>query len=125
MFFPSRKDDRVFRWASKLLPVVAWAIGLSIFCPTWIKSNGQFGLECKSMTCRWISKDENDNPTEYDPEGSGQILVMIIGTLILLLNITTFSKLRVTYFGFLKTATLFGMLQFLVVLFILHFSSPL
>ena len=63
MVFPSRKDDRVFRWASKLLPLVAWAIGLAIFCPTWIKSNGQFGLECKSMTCRWISKDENGNPT--------------------------------------------------------------
>ena len=102
MFFPSRKDDRVFQWASKLLPVVAWAIGLAIFCPTWIKSNGQFGLECKSMTCRWISKDENKNTTEYDPEVSGQILVIIIGTLILLFNIATFIKLRVRYCLFLK-----------------------
>ena len=110
MFFPSRKDDRVFRLASKLLPVFVWAIGLAIFCPTWIKSNGQFGLECKSMTCRWISKDENKTPTEYDPEVSGQILVMIIGTLILLLNVTTFIKLRVRYFCFLKTATLFGII---------------
>ena len=97
VFFPSRKDGRFFQWASKLLPVAAWTLGLLIFCPTLIKRNGQFGLECKSMTCRWISIDHDLMPTEYDPEISGQVLVMIIGTLIVFLNLGTYIKVSVSF----------------------------
>ena len=36
-------------------------------------------------------------PTEYDPEISGQVLVMIIGTLIVFLNLGTYIKVSVSF----------------------------
>ena len=42
-------------------------------------------------------------PTEYDPEISGQALVMIIGTLIVFLNLGTYIKVSVRFSLFLIT----------------------
>ena len=42
-------------------------------------------------------------PTEYDPEISGQVLVMIIGTLIVFLNLGTYIKVSVRFGLFLIT----------------------
>ena len=41
--------------------------------------------------------------TEYDPEISGQVLVMIIGTLIVFLNLGTYIKVSVRFGLFLIT----------------------
>ena len=68
-----------------------------MFSPTLDDKKGQFALECQSMICRWISKDSNGNPTNYDPEVSGQLAIILIAFVIVVLNLATYIKVSVNY----------------------------
>ena len=56
---------------------------------------GQFGLECKSLVCRWISIDGNGNSTDYDPEYEGAWVVIVMFVLTFFLNLASYIKIRV------------------------------
>ena len=56
---------------------------------------GQFGLECKSLVCRWISIDGNGNSTDYDPEYEGTMVLMAMFALMFFLNLASYIKIRV------------------------------
>jgi hypothetical protein len=88
-------DNKIFRYASSLIPLLGWIIPILIFAKTLVGTYGQFGLECKSLLCRWISVDTEGNPTEYDPEASGSLIIIIAGLLMLILNVATYVQIRV------------------------------
>ena len=57
--------------------------------------NGQFGLECKSLVCRWISVDGEGNSTYYDPESFGSLVVITLAFLMIFFNVATFVQISV------------------------------
>ena len=56
---------------------------------------GQFGLECKSLMCRWISIDDNGSSTDYDPEYDGTMALMAMLAIMFFLNLASYIKVRV------------------------------
>ena len=65
------------------------------FVRMYMIKNGQHGLECKSLDCRWISVDDEGNSTDYDPEVLGSLAVIILFLLMLIFNIATFVQISV------------------------------
>ena len=88
-------SNKIFRYAAALTPLIGWLIALLMFAKTFVGKYGQFQLECKSLVCRWISVDTEGNPTEYDPEMSGSLMIIIAGLLMLILNVATYVQIRV------------------------------
>ena len=66
-----------------------------MFVKTLASKNGQYGLECMSLVCRWISVDAENNPTTYDPELFGTVVLFILLILMVALNVATYIKVRV------------------------------
>ena len=87
----------MFQYASILTPIFGWIISYLMFVPTLLVKNGRFGLECKSLVCRWISIDADNNPTKYDPEIYGQIMIILIGVLVVVFNLATYFQVSVTF----------------------------
>ena len=99
-------DNKVFRYAAILIPLIGWLLPLVMFAKTLVGTYGQFGLECKSLLCRWIMVDTEGNPTDYDPEASGSLMIILSGLLMLILNVATYIKIRVISLDILQeTAT--------------------
>ena len=66
-----------------------------MFLQSYIIKNGQFGLECKSLVCRWISVDGEGNSTDYDPEAFGSLVVIMLAFLMIFFNVATFVQISV------------------------------
>jgi len=66
-----------------------------MFIRMFMIKNGQFGLECKSLVCRWISIDGEGIPTDYDPESIGSVVTIILALFMLIFNVATFIQISV------------------------------
>ena len=106
LYFPRKLDNKGFRYAAILTPLLGWLLATVMYAKTLVGTYGQFGLECKSLICRWIMVDTEGNPTDYDPEASGTIMVILSGLLMLILNVATYINIRVKSLDILQeTAT--------------------
>ena len=95
VYFPNQCDVKKcekFRGISIVFPVLAWIISFLFFSPVLLKEAGQFGLECKVLTCRYININIDGGPVETNLHIGLKALVITIGVVILILNIATFSK---------------------------------
>ena len=95
LYFPEKVDDKSFQYARKIVPLSGWVLSFAVFSPTLSDKSGQFGVECKSLLCRWIMIDEENKPTNYDPEKPGLILVLICAVFMVVLNVATYIKVSV------------------------------
>ena len=96
LFFPWKLNTPTLIYASRMIPIFAWIFGFLIFIKTLFPQFGQYGVECKSMICRWISIDEKGNPTDYNPEYGGTMVLIGLMGLLLALNLASYIKVRVT-----------------------------
>ena len=88
-------DEKSFQRASKIVPAMCWILPPLMFLRSYMIKNGQFGLECKSLVCRWISVDGEGNSTDYDPEALGSLVVVILALLMIGFNVATFIQISV------------------------------
>ena len=95
LYFPLKIEDKGFQLASKVVPISCWIISPLMFIRMFMIKNGQFGLECKSLVCRWISIDGDGNSTDYDPEALGSAVVIILALFMLIFNVATFIQISV------------------------------
>ena len=87
--------DGSFKNASKMIPLVGWVASYLLFSPTLSNKNGQWGLECSSLFCRWISVNTEGKSTGYDPEAPGSYNIIVLGVLVAILNIATYVQVSV------------------------------
>ena len=85
-----------------MIPIFAWIFGFLIFIRSLFPQFGQYGVECKSMICRWISIDDKGNPTGYNPEYDGTMVLIGLMGLLLALNLASYIKVRVTDLNFIN-----------------------
>ena len=96
LFFPWKLNTPGLVYASKIIPIFAWIFGFLIFIRSLFPQFGQYGVECKSMICRWISIDDKGYPTDYNPEYGGTMVLIGLMGLLLALNLASYIKIRVT-----------------------------
>ena len=93
--YPRKTKKAKFQLACKILPVIAWSISFLWLFPTLIGKYGQFGLDCKALTCRFINEDSNGSISH--PERTYGFGIIIIGLFIFLLNLLTYIKITTQY----------------------------
>ena len=94
VYFPRKCDSKRFRCMSKLFPILVWVIPFAFYIPPLLGKAGQFGLECKTIRCRYINIDsEGKTILKTDHDSLISIIMMAIGMMILILNIATFVQL--------------------------------
>ena len=81
--------------AAKFVPILGWIFGFVVFMKTLFPKFGQYGVECKSMVCRWISVSDKGDPTDYDPEYFGTMVLMAMFALMFAINLASYIKVRV------------------------------
>ena len=89
--FPRKMNDPNFQLASKVIPIMAWAVSIVWLLPTAIGKYGQFGLDCKMLTCRFIEQDVDGY--EANPEKTYFLGIVLIGFILLVLNLLTYKRL--------------------------------
>ena len=95
LYFPRKMDNKIFRFATILIPLLGWLLAILMFTETLVGTYGQFGLECKSLLCAWIGLDTEGNTTDYDPVALGSLMLVLSGLLMLILNVATYIRVRV------------------------------
>jgi hypothetical protein len=95
LYFPRKMDNKIFRFAAILIPLLGWLLAILMFTETLVGTYGQFGLECKSLLCAWIGLDTEGTPTDYDPVALGSLMLVLSGLLMLILNVATYIRVRV------------------------------
>ena len=93
VYFPRKCKKEHFRRYSKILPIIAWIIPVFFFLPNLVGINGQFGLECKTIVCRYINIDSDGNTIKLDLDSMLSPIMMTMGGIMLLLNVATFIQI--------------------------------
>ena len=88
VYFPGKAQSAKFQQASKVVPILAWIVSVLWLLPTSIGKYGQFGLDCKTMLCKFINQDFDGSKS--NPEKTYALGIIGIGIFILLLNILTY-----------------------------------
>ena len=88
VYFPGKAQSTKFQQASKIIPILAWVVSFLWILPTSIGKYGQFGLDCKTMMCKFINQDFDGSKS--NPEKTYALGIIGIGIFILLLNILTY-----------------------------------
>ena len=84
----------VFPRARKFIPISTWIVTYLLIMPTLLNKYGRFGLECRSMTCKMISLNVNDEKIKFGPERFFGGISVIIGIILLFLNIALYRQVR-------------------------------
>jgi len=95
LYFPLKMKDKSFKYASRVVPIIGWVVAFLMFTPCFMDKYGHMAVECKSLLCRWISLDDENIPTGYEPEVYGTLMTIIVGVLMLILNVATYIRVRV------------------------------
>ena len=90
IYFPNKTDGKMFLRSCKLFPILAWVFPILQLMPTLIGEYGQFGLQCKILSCRFITVNRDGSRTNYDPHNTYGALVITIGLLMIILNVATY-----------------------------------
>ena len=77
-----------------ILPLLGWLISVIWLIPTLIGVFGQFGFECRTFKCRFINVNKGTGGIKINPERTFSMMVLSIGTILLVLNIATYLKLK-------------------------------
>ena len=89
VYFPLTTKSRKFKYACTLTPVFGWLLSFIILLPTLVGRYGQFGLECKSFRCQFISINEHGEPLGFGPDKLFGFLIVFSGCLMVSFNIAT------------------------------------
>ena len=92
IYFPNKTDGKIFQRTCKVVPMMAWALSILQLMPTLIGEYGQFGLQCKLLSCRFITVNRNGSQTSSDPHNTYGGVIIIIGLLIIVLNVATYLR---------------------------------
>ena len=101
VYYPRKAKNEVFGKATKAVPIMTWVVSFAWLLATLIGEYGQFGLDCKLLSCWFIDNDvsgHNDNP-----ELTYCLAIMITGIIVLLLNLLTNAKIADYTKSFLST----------------------
>ena len=93
VYFPHEKKSKLFRRASKLIPVLAWIVAFVIPLPTLLGKYGQFGFVCRTFGCTFININLDGSKANSDPQTMYGMSVVIIGLLMIILNVATFNRI--------------------------------
>lgn len=91
--FPHQTKSKVFRRASKLIPVMAWIVAFVLPFPTLLGKYGQFGFICRTFGCTFIDTNLDGSKANSDPQTMYGMSVVIIGLLMIILNVLTFNRI--------------------------------
>ena len=93
VYFPYGKNTKLFRRASKLIPVMSWIIGFVIPFPTLLGNYGQFGFVCRTFGCIFVDINIDGTKANSDPQTVYGMSVVIIGIIMVILNLATFHRI--------------------------------
>ena len=93
VYFPHEKNSKLFRRASKLIPIMAWIVAFVIPLPTLLGIYGQFGFVCRTFGCIFIDINLDGSKADSDPQTMYGMSVVIIGILMMILNVATFKRI--------------------------------
>ena len=93
VYFPEKCNGNTFKNIGLIFPIISWIISFIFFTPILLRKTGQFGLECMSLTCRYINIDTEGKTIKNGIDVVMITLLIIIGVVILILNVATFTKI--------------------------------
>ena len=91
VYYPRKTKNEVFGKATKVMPIMAWVVSFTWLLPTLIGKYGQFGLDCKLLSCWFINQDVSGY--NANPELTYCFGIMVIGIIVFLLNLLTYAKI--------------------------------
>ena len=92
IYFPKKTSGKLFQHTCMLLPVMGWMLSILQLLPTLIGQYGQFGLQCKIYSCRFIPVNRDGSQKNSNPQHAYGGLVIIIGLLMIILNVATYLR---------------------------------
>ena len=99
--YPKKAKKRIFKQASRVIPIMTWVVSFIWLLPTLIGRYGQFGLDCKLLTCRFVNQDVNGYNS--NPEQTYAVAIIVIGLIIFGLNLLTYVKITEHHQSILTT----------------------
>ena len=101
VYHPQKTKNGVFWKATKIMPIMTWVLSLVWLLPTLVGKYGQFGLDCKMLSCWFINQDVSGH--KANPELTYCSAIMVTGIVVFFLNLLAYAKIVDYTKSFLST----------------------
>ena len=101
VYHPQKTKNGVFWKATKIMPIMTWVVSLVWLLPTLVGKYGQFGLDCKMLSCWFINQDVSGH--KANPELAYCSAIMVTGIVVFFPNLLAYAKIVDYTKSFLST----------------------